>query len=191
MRGHAHWLVYRGRFLGLKTITAYPQLPNKALGSIILLLTTLLVALFCLAPGQPVAVVGGEVLGTGPLGWGSTSRLALKGLRVIDLAYQRSQWLNVASIQLAGDASLSGAGVALLAVGSAGLYGVLFAIACSFFKASLDAWILLVGDTPLTVPSAYRRIISIDTRASLDGRHSALCYRSPRQFECGFLTSIR
>lgn len=129
--------------IGLNTIIAYPQLPDKALGSIILLLTALLIALFCLAPGQPVAVVGAEVLATGLLGWGSTSWLGLRALRATAPEYRRSQRLNVAYTQLAMFPYL-GAGVVLLTGSTAGLYGVVVAAACSFCKATLDAWVLLI-----------------------------------------------
>ena len=129
--------------IGLNTIIAHPQLPDRALGSIILLLTVLLTALFCLAPGQPVAVVGGEVLATGLLGWGSTSWLSLKAFRTTDSQYYRSNWLNIVYTQLATLPYLA-AGVVLLTGSTFGLYGVMLATAGSFCKALLDAWVLLI-----------------------------------------------
>ena len=129
--------------IGLNTIIAHPQLPDRALGSIILLLSVLLTALFCLAPGQPVAVMGGEVLATGLLGWGSTSWLSLKAFRTTDSQYHRSNWLNIVYTQLATLPYLA-AGVVLLTGSTVGLYGVMLATAGSFCKAILDAWVLLI-----------------------------------------------
>ena len=96
-----------------------------------------------MAPGQPVAVVGGELLATGLLGWGSTSWLGLKAFRTTDAQYLRSNWLNIIYTQLVTLPYLA-AGIVLLTGSTLGLYGVMLATAGSFCKVILDAWVLLI-----------------------------------------------
>ncbi|MGI4835952.1 MAG: hypothetical protein ACRYFK_21065 [Janthinobacterium lividum] len=136
-------LLFVGVSISLKIILAYPQLPNRALESWALLVTILLLAGFCLVPGQPLAVLGAEVLGLGLLSWGGATWLALSQRRLTPLEHHRAHWFNVAFTQVSTLPYLV-AGSSLLLGRSSGLYWVMGAMMASFFKASLDAWILLV-----------------------------------------------
>lgn len=136
-------LITVGVSIGLKTIIAHPQLPNKAIGSIVLLVVVLLIALLSLIPGQSSATMGSEVLGIGLAGWGSTSWLVGRALRATLPAYRRAAWFNMLLTQAATLPYLV-AGGALLIGSSSGCYWIVPAVLLSLCKAVMDAWILLV-----------------------------------------------
>lgn len=134
-------LLFVGVSIGLKTILEYPVLPSVAQRSLLLLVTILLVAGFGLLPGQPVALVGAELLGLGLLSWGAISWLSVRTWRHTPAKHRH--WPRLLLSQLATLPYLV-AGVWLLVAGPGGLYWVAAAVAFSFCQASIDAWILLI-----------------------------------------------
>lgn len=134
-------LLFVGVSIGLKTILEYPMLPSVAQRSLLLLVTILLVAGFCLLPGQPVALVGAELLGMGLLSWSVITWLSVRNWRHTPPEHQRVN--AVLLTQLATLPYLVAGGWLLLA-GPGGLYWVAAAVAFSFCQASIDAWVLLI-----------------------------------------------
>ncbi len=134
-------LIFVGVSIGLQTILEYPMLPSVAQRSLLLLVTILLVAGFCLLPGQSVMLVGGELLGLGLLSWSLSSWLSLRIWR--HSPAEHKYWSALLLPQLATLPYLL-AGGWLLAGEVSGLYWVAAAVAFSFCQASVDAWVLLI-----------------------------------------------
>jgi hypothetical protein len=62
-------LIFVAVSINLTRILSLPKLPNRALASLLLLLTILITSSLLLVPGQPVVVVGIEVLIVGLASW--------------------------------------------------------------------------------------------------------------------------
>ena len=134
-------LLFVGVSIGLKTILEYPMLPSVAQRSLLLLVTILLVAGFCLLPGQPLTLVGVELLSMGLLSWGVITWLSVRTWR-----HTPPEYKSVNAVLLTQLATLPYlvAGGWLLLGGLGGLYWVAAAVAFSFCQASVDAWVLLI-----------------------------------------------
>lgn len=136
-------LLFVGISISLKLVLSHAQLPNRALESITLLLTIVLVAGATLLPGQSAVTLGAEVLGLGLAAWAGASWLNWSSWPLIPAPHRRSHWVNIALTQLALLPCL-GAGILLLASHLAGVYWLPLAIALSLGKALMDAWLLLI-----------------------------------------------
>jgi hypothetical protein len=136
-------LIFVGVSLNLARILSLSKLPNRALLALVILLTVLVVSSLLLVPGQPLLLVGGEVLLVGLVSWTLVLGLDVSILRATEPRYRRSFVLNIALSQLAALPYLI-AGLSVLLSGAAGLYWLVPAVIFSFLKAILDAWVLLV-----------------------------------------------
>lgn len=132
-------LLFVGISISLKVVLSHAHLPNRALESIILLLTIVLVAGATLLPGQSAATLGAEVLGLGLAAWARASWLNWRSWPLIPAPHG----VNIALTQLALLPYL-GAAILLLTGHLVGLYWLPVAIALSLGKALVDAWLTLV-----------------------------------------------
>jgi hypothetical protein len=136
-------LLFVGVSINLSKILSLPALPERALVSIILLLTILVLSVLTLVPGQSSTALGTEVLVTGVIVWITMLVIDIRNRKALEDQYKKHFILNVVLDQVAVIAYFA-SGIALLTNGEKGLYWMVPAIIFSFFKAILDAWVLLV-----------------------------------------------
>jgi modulator of FtsH protease len=128
--------------INLSKILAFSQLPGRAAESLLMLVGVLMVSSFCLVPGQPRMVLGGEILVASLTVW------------IYPMAMQRRTplppdaprlWLvtRVLTHQI-GALPLVVAGVSMLAGVGGGLYWLVAGTMLSFTGSILNAWVLLV-----------------------------------------------
>jgi hypothetical protein len=137
-------LIFVGVSINLNRILSLPQLPNRALLTLILLLTILIISSLLLVPGQPLMLIGIEVLIIGLVTWTLATVLDIRTLQKTDAKYRRP--FASTSMVLSQLAALPYpiAGIILLISGANGLYWLVPAVIFSFIKAIVDAWVLLV-----------------------------------------------
>ena len=116
-------LIFVGVSLNLTKILSFPTLPNRAVTSIILLLSILLVSLLLLVP--------------------FITRIDLKSLRLTEKKYKRQYRFNMLFNQLSVLPYIV-SGLSILFIGEAGFYWLVVAIFFSFIKSVSEAWVLLV-----------------------------------------------
>jgi hypothetical protein len=136
-------LIFVGVSINLARILSLPRLPDRALLTLIILLTILVVCSLLLVPEQSLWLVGSEVLIVGLVSRVMVLRLDIGILRATDTKYQRTFLFNMALSQLAVLPYII-AGIVVLISGVSGLYWLVPAVIFSFLKAILDAWVLLV-----------------------------------------------
>jgi hypothetical protein len=136
-------LLFIGVSINLSKILSMPALPERALVSIMLLLTIVVLSIFMLVPRQSFTALGTEVLVTGVVVWVTVLVIDIGNRNALKNQYKKHFILNVVLDQVAMMAYFAG-GIALLSSGEKGLYWMVAAIIFSFFKAIMDAWVLLV-----------------------------------------------
>ena len=136
-------LIFVGVSINLTRIISLPGLPNRAFLALIILLTILVVSSLLLVPGQPLTLVGIEVLVVGLIIWITATMLDVNILQTKKSQYRVPYLLNMALTQFAVLPYVV-AGIIVLTRGADGLYWLVPAIVISFIKAILDAWVLLV-----------------------------------------------
>ncbi|MES1223602.1 MAG: hypothetical protein ABUT20_49355 [Bacteroidota bacterium] len=136
-------LLFVGVSINLAKVLATPTLPERALISIILLLTILLFSIMMLVPKQSFTVLGIRILVLSIIVWGIIVKIDFKNTSALAKEHRHHYILNVILDQVAILAYLA-SGIAILISGETGLYWIVSAIAFSFAKAVLDAWVLLV-----------------------------------------------
>jgi hypothetical protein len=136
-------LVFVGVSINLKEIVAYAWLPNRALEAIVILLLVLLATTLVLAPGQPVWVLGVELLAVTLPAWAVVLTIHWKAFKVIPQKYRGQLTLRVA-IGNAAILSFALAGLTLLVQTGGGLYWLLPAVTLGSTAGVFNAWVLLV-----------------------------------------------
>jgi hypothetical protein len=136
-------LLFVGVSINLSKILSLPALPERALVSIILLLTILVLSVLTLVPGQSFTALGTEVLVAGIIVWIVMLVIDIGNRKALEEEYKRHFIFNIVLDQIAVIAYVA-SGIAILINGEKGLYWMVPAIIFSFFKAVLDAWVLLV-----------------------------------------------
>jgi hypothetical protein len=134
-------LVFVAVSLNIERILKMPGLPERALQTLMMLLTPLVVAIAGLIPGQTRTALGIEVLGLGLLatyGLGQTLRRTIPGGR----EYQHPVFH--LALTLPASVPFVIAGASLLAGWGGGLYWVVVGIVCGILGAAVNAWVLLV-----------------------------------------------
>jgi hypothetical protein len=129
--------------INLSKILSTPRLPNRAFAALLLLVAVLIVSSLLLVPGQPLRLLGMEVLITGLLAWTTVTVIDVRTLQGAEGRYRRLTLVQMVMDQLALVPYLI-AGVAIILQGLAGLYWLVPATLFSFAKAILDSWVLLV-----------------------------------------------
>jgi hypothetical protein len=127
-------LIFVGVSINLSRIISLPGLPNRALLALLVVSSLLL-----LIPGQPMKLVGIEVLVVGLIAWVIVTMLDITILQTKQPQYRQPYAFNMALSQLSVLPY-----IIVLTLGADGLYLIVAALIISFIKAILDAWVLLV-----------------------------------------------
>lgn len=136
-------LLFVGISINMAKILKYTLLVNRALQSLILLGTILIVSSFSLVPDQSVAFLGVETIIVGASVWAMVTILSVRNLRVVEKQYRRSQIGEVLLTQVAV-LSYVAAGIVMITLGSEGVNLIVPAVVASFVVVLIDAWVLLV-----------------------------------------------
>ena len=136
-------LIFVGVSISLTKILSFPTLPNRALVSIILLLSILTFSILLLVPGLNMSLTGCELSIIGLIVWLFVTRIDIRMYRAQEQQYKRRYLLNILFNQLAIIPYIIG-GLCILFHREAGLYWIVFSFILSFIKSVLDAWVLLV-----------------------------------------------
>ena len=136
-------LVFVGVSINLTKIVAAPRLVDYALEALVVLLDVLVVSSLMLVPGQPAALLGGEVLILSLGAWLLVSVRQGQHVRTMERQYRRAYLATVALGQAATLPFLL-AGLALIARGAGGLYWIIPGVVCSFLDAFYLALVLLI-----------------------------------------------
>ncbi len=136
-------LLFVGVSINLSKILSVPRLPNRALEALLLLFTVLVVSSLMLVPGQPVPLMGSEVLIIGLAAWAAVTIVDMRTWRSAEARFHTVVLLQIALNQLSLVPYIA-AGITLLLYGLQGLYWLVPAILFSFAKVFLDSWVLLV-----------------------------------------------
>ena len=136
-------LIFVGLSISLSKILSVSTLPTRAFESLMLLLTILIISSLCLVPGQPLYLIGIEILTIGILVWGVTLKLDIGILRRSEEGFKHYAKQNFLLTQLSVLPYIV-AGVVLLTLGLPGFYWLVPAFLISLIKAVSDAWVLLV-----------------------------------------------
>jgi modulator of FtsH protease len=136
-------LVFVAVSLNLQKILSFKQLPDRALGSLILLVNIFTVSLFSLITVQSIQFLGIEILLLGIFIWLVLTKKDVMNYRRIEATYRsRHLWIIVFSQSALLPFLI--AGILLLSGSETGIYFLIPGITLSFFKSLLDAWVLLV-----------------------------------------------
>jgi modulator of FtsH protease len=136
-------LIFVGVSINLTKILSIPTLPNRALISLILLLTIMVLSLLFIVPDQSLTVLGIEVLTLGMFVWLGISQIDIGIYTSKENHFKRKFAFNMAFNQIALLPYIIG-GILILLTGNNGIYWIIPAVILSFIKAVLDAWVLLV-----------------------------------------------
>jgi hypothetical protein len=136
-------LLFVGISINMTKILKYPMLVNRALQSLILLGTILVVSSFSLVPDQSVMLLGVEILIAGTSVWAMVTSLIIRNLRAVEKQYRWS-WIGESLLTQVAVLSYVVAGIVTIALGSDGINLLVPAVVVSFVIALMDAWVLLV-----------------------------------------------
>jgi len=136
-------LLFVGVSISLTKILSIAKLPNRALISLILLLTILILSILYLVPGQALCLIATEILLTGVLVWVFVLALDWGIYRLQDKQFRKFYLLNIFVDQLATLPYVI-CGLGMLVYKESYLYWIVPGFIFSFIKAVIDAWVLLV-----------------------------------------------
>jgi hypothetical protein len=136
-------LVFVGVSINLNKILSIPTLPGRALISLILLLTILIISTILLVPIKEVLTYGIWLLLTALTSWTIIWIFDIKILRNKEKQYKKVYLFNLAFNQIAIIPYFI-CGILLVEGQESGLYWLSIAFVFSFLKAFLDAWVLLI-----------------------------------------------
>jgi hypothetical protein len=127
--------------INLEQILKYPQLPGRAAVTLGILVSSLVVSGFALAPGQTNRILGIEIAAVGA----AVAGQALWVTHGKQTPNEPKSWVveHLVTLLLPSIAFIVG-GVSLAAGEGGGLYWVLAATLFAFVSASINGWVLLV-----------------------------------------------
>jgi hypothetical protein len=132
-----------GVSINIEKILSLSKLPDRALLSLTLLLTILIVSSLLLIPQQSCFLIGFEVFIIGISIYILVTKMDIGIYKKTDAAYKKQYFFSVVFNQLSVLPYLI-AGIAILIYGENGIYWIVPGIIFSFIKAVIDAWVLLV-----------------------------------------------
>jgi len=137
-------LIFVGVSINLTKILSMSTMPSRALITMILLLLVLVLAVLFLVPEQSINALGTEVLSLSFIVWLFVTQKDFASVPIAGSKYRSYYILNMVLDQIAIIPYFIG-GIAILIDGNNfGVHWIVPAIAFSFIKAVIDAWILLV-----------------------------------------------
>ncbi|UAY50966.1 hypothetical protein [Ferruginibacter albus] len=134
-------LIFVGVSINLSKILELEALPERAMLSLTLLMTILILSLLSLVP-QPITLLGIEILLMATIALLFVIKIDRKIFRKKDRTHLRQYIFNSVFNQLAVVPYFIG-GIFMICTRN-GIYWIVAAIILSFIKAVLDAWVLLV-----------------------------------------------
>jgi hypothetical protein len=136
-------LIFVGVSINLSRILEVPKLPSRAFISLMLLLTILIVSLLLLVPSKSTESAALEILIIGLASWITLLKIDFGVLQKTQKQYRKLYLLNMTLNQVAVLPYVI-SGFYLLNGLDSGLYWLVLSVICSFLKATLDAWVLLI-----------------------------------------------
>jgi hypothetical protein len=136
-------LIFVGVSINITEILAVPKLPDRALISLILLLTILVISSLLLIPLQTYLLFGGEVSVISIAVYITITKMDIGIYKNTEAKYKNQYRLSFIFNQLAILPYLLCA-IAIFVSRENGLYWIVPGIIISFVKAVVDAWVLLV-----------------------------------------------
>jgi hypothetical protein len=136
-------LIFVGLSINMARILSLPRVPERALQTLVILLTALIASSLLLVPGQSTTLMGLEILALGACAWSFNTWLEVGNLRQAQKQYRR-YWLQNTTLGQAALLPYLLGGLSTLAFGLDGLYWLVPAVIFSFLKAILDAWVLVI-----------------------------------------------
>lgn len=137
-------LIFVGLSINMTRILSLPRIPERGLQTITILLTVLLVSSLMLVPGQSTTEMGLEILVIGGASWLFNTWIETGNLTKNPNKEYRRYWIQNTLLGQAALLPYIVGGVFVLAIGLNGLYWLVPAVAISFLKAIIDAWVLLI-----------------------------------------------
>ena len=135
-------LVFVAVSINVDRILKLPGIPDRALETVLLLLSVVLVSIVGLIPGQDTTALGAELLGLG-----ATLGVAIAVLTSRSLAgsqESRSQLILRLILRAAGTLPVLIGGASLMAEAGGGLYWIVAAIVFAIAGGVANAWVLLI-----------------------------------------------
>jgi hypothetical protein len=136
-------LIFVGVSINIEKILSLAKLPDRALISLFLLLTILIVSSLMLIPQQSELLIGSEIFIIGISMYIFVTKMDIGIYGKTDIAYKNQYFFSVVFNQLSVLPYLF-SGVLILMQKESGIYWIVPAIILSFIKAIIDAWVLLV-----------------------------------------------
>ena len=136
-------LIFVGVSINLTKILSIQGLVDRALLSLLLLLTVLVLSILFLVPGLTTETAGIAVLVIGILSWLVIFRLDLSNIKSKQKQHKRQYLFNMLIDQMATTCFVL-SGIAMIASWPMGTYWIVPAILISVVKAVFDGWALLV-----------------------------------------------
>jgi hypothetical protein len=136
-------LIFVAVSINLDKVIAGQQLIARSAQALSTLTGVLLASTCCLVPGQPVVVLGSELVGLALAIWLASTFLQYRA-SYKNPYVSRSQKILLTLLTQTATLPFIAAGVSLLMLRGGGLYWMLPGAVFSFMVALLDAWVLLI-----------------------------------------------
>jgi hypothetical protein len=136
-------LIFVGVSINITKILSLPKLPDRALLSLFLLLTILIISSLMLIPQQSYLLIGIEITVIAISIYTVVTKMDIGIYKKTAPEYKKQYFISLVFNQLSVLPYLF-AGIATLIYGENGIYWIVPAIILSFTKAVIDAWVLLV-----------------------------------------------
>lgn len=140
-------LIFVSVSLNLSKILEFPGLAGRAAEALVALTSVLVISTLMLVPGQPLSILGIEILAVGITVWLIATVAQISRLRQLsreDLRQYLRPYLQIIGLGQISTLSLIIAGIVTLVAGSGGLYWLVPGILFSYGLALLDSWVLLI-----------------------------------------------
>lgn len=135
-------LVFVAVSINVDRILRLPGIPERALETVLLLLSVVLVAIVGLIPGQDAGALGAELVGLAVVLGGAIAALAARSLA--DSQQSRPWRIGRLVLLAAGTVPFVVGGVSLLAEAGGGLYWIVAGIVFAILGGVGNAWVLLI-----------------------------------------------
>ncbi len=136
-------LIFVGISINLSKVLSEASLPGRALVSLILLLTVMIISLLVLIPFKSLQPPGIIILSVGVLGWILLIATDIRVFKSRDKAYRNTYLFNFIINQVAVVPYII-SGLLLINGQENGFNWAAVSLVFSFIKASADAWVLLI-----------------------------------------------